>query len=38
MMAASQGTHLVLSIEGQDEAEAREAICELFETKFGEEC
>ncbi len=37
MLAASKGTHLVISIEGQDEAEAREAIRELFETKFGEE-
>jgi len=37
MLAASKGTHLVISIEGQDEAEAREAICRLFETKFGEE-
>jgi phosphocarrier protein HPr len=37
MLAASQGTQLVISIEGQDEAEAGEAICRLFETKFGEE-
>jgi len=37
MLAASKGTHLVFSIEGRDEAEAREAICELFDTKFGEE-
>ena len=37
MLAASKGTHLVVSIEGQDEAEAKEAICQLFETKFGEE-
>jgi phosphocarrier protein len=37
MLAASKGTHLVISIEGQDEAEASEAICRLFETKFGEE-
>jgi phosphocarrier protein HPr len=37
MLAASQGTRLVISIEGQDEAEAGAAICRLFETKFGEE-
>lgn len=37
MLAASKGTHLVISIEGQDEAEANEAICRLFETRFGEE-
>jgi phosphocarrier protein HPr len=37
MLAASKGTHLVISIEGQDEIEAKEAICELFETRFGEE-
>jgi phosphocarrier protein HPr len=37
MLAASMGTQLVISIEGRDEAEAKEAICELFETRFGEE-
>ena len=37
MLAASQGTHLTFSIEGADEAEAGEAIRQLFETKFGEE-
>ena len=37
MLAASKGTHLVISIEGQDEAEAKDAICQLFETRFGEE-
>jgi phosphocarrier protein HPr len=37
MLAASMGTRLVISIEGQDEAEAGEAICRLFESKFGEE-
>jgi len=37
MLAASQGTHLVFSINGLDEADARDAICQLFETKFGEE-
>jgi len=37
MLAASQGTHLTFSIEGADEAEAGEAIRQLFETRFGEE-
>jgi phosphocarrier protein HPr len=37
MLAASKGTRLVISIDGQDEAEAGEAICRLFEEKFGEE-
>jgi phosphocarrier protein len=36
MLAASQGTRIILSIDGTDEAEAAEAIRELFETKFGE--
>jgi phosphocarrier protein HPr len=37
MLAASKGTCLIFSIEGSDEAEAGEAILNLFETKFGEE-
>ena len=37
MMAAAQGTRLIISIEGADEAEAAGAIRQLFETKFGEE-
>ena len=37
MMAASQGTRLVISIDGEDEGPAGEAIRQLFETKFGEE-
>ena len=37
MMAAAQGTRLIISIEGEDEAEAGAAIRQLFETKFGEE-
>ena len=36
MLAASQGTRIILSINGIDEAEAAEAIRELFEMKFGE--
>jgi phosphocarrier protein len=36
MLAASQGTRLIVSIEGRDEAEAGEAIRRLFEGKFGE--
>jgi phosphocarrier protein HPr len=37
MLAASKGTRLIVSIEGKDEAEAGEAIRDLFETRFGEE-
>jgi phosphocarrier protein len=37
MLAASKGTRLVISINGRDEAEAGEAIRQLFEGKFGEE-
>ena len=37
MLAASQGTRLVMTIEGQDEADAGDAIRRLFEEKFGEE-
>ncbi len=37
MLAASRGVRLVLSIDGQDEADAVEAIRRLFEDKFGEE-
>jgi len=36
MLAASQGTRLVISIEGHDETEAGNAIRRLFEDKFGE--
>jgi phosphocarrier protein len=37
MMAASQGTGLIATIDGVDEAKAAEAMRELFENKFGEE-
>ena len=37
MLAASQGTRLIFSIEGRDEAEAVEAIRRLFAAKFGED-
>jgi phosphocarrier protein HPr len=37
MLAAAKGTRLVISIEGQDEAEAGKAILQLFESKFEEE-
>lgn len=36
MLAAGMGTRLVVSVEGEDEAEAAEAIRRLFEGKFGE--
>ena len=37
MLAASMGTRLIVCIQGEDESEAGEAICRLFEAKFGEE-
>ena len=37
MLAAAKGTRLVISIEGQDEAEAGDAIRRLFEANFGED-
>ncbi len=37
MLAAAQGTRLVLYIEGRDEVEAGEAIRRLFEANFGED-
>jgi len=37
MMAASQGTRLIATIDGTDEADVGEALRELFENGFGEE-
>ncbi len=37
MLAASQGTRIVVTVSGEDEVEAGEAICRLFAAKFGEE-
>jgi phosphocarrier protein len=37
MLAASQGTRLILSIQGPDEVDAGNAIVQLFESKFEEE-
>jgi phosphocarrier protein HPr len=37
MMAATQGTQVTVSAEGQDEREACQAICDLFRNKLGEE-
>ncbi len=37
MMAAANGTRLVVSISGNDEVEAADAIRALFAAKFGEE-
>ena len=37
MLGASQGTLLVVSIDGPDETEAAEEIRRLFEQKFGED-
>lgn len=37
MLAAAEGTTLVVSIRGEDEARAADAVRRLFEEKFGEE-
>lgn len=37
LLAAAQGTVLVLTAEGEDEAEAVEALAGLVESGFGEE-
>jgi phosphotransferase system HPr (HPr) family protein len=37
MLGAAQGTLLVLSADGSDEAEALGAVCRVFAEKFGEE-
>ena len=36
MLAASQGTPLTLTVNGEDENEAMNAIVQLIEDKFGE--
>ena len=36
MLAASQGTRLELSVSGEDEQEALDAIVELINDRFGE--
>ena len=36
MLAASRGTELRVSAEGEDEEEALRALCELIESGFGE--
>ena len=36
MLTASQGTHLIVTIEGRDEQQAGEAIRQFFECRFGE--
>ncbi len=37
MLAASRGSRLVLLVNGADEAEACDAVSDLFAAKFGEE-
>jgi phosphocarrier protein HPr len=37
LLAASQGTHLVISADGDDEATAVAVLAQLVETGFGEE-
>ena len=36
LLAAAQGTPLVISADGADEEAALNALCELIESKFGE--
>ena len=38
MLAAAKGTQLDLLIEGPDEVEAAEKLCELIANRFDEEC
>jgi phosphocarrier protein HPr len=38
MMAAGQGSALVLHIDGEDEAAATEDLVALFDDGFGEPC
>jgi phosphocarrier protein HPr len=38
LLAAARGTELLLTCEGADEELALQAVCALFESKFGEEC
>jgi phosphocarrier protein HPr len=37
MLGAAEGTRLVITIDGRDEAEAGSAIEQLFREKFGEQ-
>ncbi|CAN5154929.1 MAG: HPr family phosphocarrier protein [Pyrinomonadaceae bacterium] len=37
LLAASRGTELLLTIDGADEQAALAAVCEQFESGFGEE-
>lgn len=37
MLAASQGSELILKVSGSDEAEAREALVNLINDRFGED-
>jgi phosphocarrier protein HPr len=36
MLAASKGTEIELVVEGEDEQEAMEALCQLIDNRFGE--
>jgi phosphocarrier protein HPr len=38
MLAAAKGTQLELLVEGPDEQEAAEKLCELIANRFDEEC
>jgi phosphocarrier protein HPr len=36
MLAANKGTEIELQVEGEDEQEAMQALCELINNRFGE--
>ncbi|HEY0310652.1 MAG TPA: HPr family phosphocarrier protein [Luteimonas sp.] len=37
LLAAGQGTPVLLRVQGEDEAAAAQAVCELFERRFDED-
>lgn len=37
LLAAGHGTHVVLRVEGEDEADAADAVAALFERRFDED-
>ena len=37
LLAASRGTHITISADGEDESAALEALCQLVDAGFGED-
>ncbi len=37
LLAAGMGTPVLLKVQGEDEAEAAQAVCDLFERRFDED-